>query len=202
MLRDHLPTIRRCLFIGAAFSAAFNVWFLFLPSYLAASGAASLGLALGAALVGSAWRWLSRRPCSAGSPIATAAGRCWSAPPPRSPSAIVPLYLWAMGGSTVALLTGNVLIGLVIAAFVLPAFFAEQFPVRVRATGIGLSYGISSAVIGGTAPLLATVLSRQAAGAGGRVPGVVGRRGAGCGAPFAGDRSGLVSAGAADGQPG
>jgi MFS family permease len=74
---------------------------------------------------------------------------------------IVPLYLWAMQGTALALFTGNVLIGLVTAAFVLPAFFAEQFPVRIRATGLGLSYGISSAVIGGTAPLLATVLSRQ-----------------------------------------
>ena len=162
VLRDHLPSIRRCMAIGGAYSAAFNVWFLFVPSYLAASGAASLGMALGGALVGlivlagsaPIFGRLSdrrgRRPVLIGATTALAIG-------------IVPLYLWAMGGSTAALLTGNVLIGMVVAAFVVPAFFAEQFPVRVRATGIGLSYGISSAVIGGTAPLLATVLSRQVA---------------------------------------
>jgi MHS family proline/betaine transporter-like MFS transporter len=74
---------------------------------------------------------------------------------------IVPLYSWILKGSTSALLIGNGAIGVIAAAFVLPAFLAEQFPNRVRATGIGLAYGIGSAVIGGTAPLLATVLSRQ-----------------------------------------
>jgi MHS family proline/betaine transporter-like MFS transporter len=161
VLRDHLPSIRCCLVIGGALSAAFNVWFLFLPSYLAASGAASLGLALGASMVGLLALAVSapffgrlsdrrgRRPVLVAATAALAVG-------------IVPLYLWVMTGSTVALLIGNVLIGLVIAAFVVPSFFAEQFPARVRATGIGLSYGMASAVIGGTAPLLATVLSRQA----------------------------------------
>ncbi|MEP6559565.1 MAG: hypothetical protein ABJD68_00615, partial [Nakamurella sp.] len=160
VLRDHLPTIRRCLVIGAAFSAAFNVWFLFLPSYLAASGAASLGLALTAALVGLlalavAAPLFGRLSDFCGRRVVL----CWASG--ALASTIVPLYLWAMGGSAAALLVGNVLIGLVIAAFVLPSFFAEQFPVRVRATGLGLSYGISSAVIGGTAPLLATAFSRQ-----------------------------------------
>jgi MHS family proline/betaine transporter-like MFS transporter len=162
VLRDHLPTVRRCLVIGGAFSAAFNVWFLFVPSYVAASGIAPLGLSLAAALVGLLALAIAaplfgrlsdrygRRVVLCGASAALAVG-------------IVPLYLWAIGGSAAALVTGNLLIGLVIAAFVLPAFFAEQFPVRVRATGLGLSYGISSAVVGGTAPLLATVLSRQLA---------------------------------------
>jgi MHS family proline/betaine transporter-like MFS transporter len=160
VLRDHLPTIRRCLVIGGGFSAAFNVWFLFVPSYIAVTGAAPLGLTLAAALVGLLVLAITapffgrlsdrygRRVVLSAASAALAVG-------------IVPLYLWAMGGSAAALFTSNALIGLVTAAFVLPAFFAEQFPVRVRATGLGLSYGISSAVVGGTAPLLATILSRQ-----------------------------------------
>jgi MFS family permease len=75
----------------------------------------------------------------------------------------IPLYLWMLTGATLALLFGSALMGVVIGAFVIPAFFAEQFPARVRATGLGLAYGVGSAVVGGTAPLLATVLSRQAA---------------------------------------
>ena len=73
-----------------------------------------------------------------------------------------PVYLWMLTGSTLALLLGSVVMGVIIGAFVIPAFFSEQFPARVRATGLGLAYGIGSAVVGGTAPVLATVLSRQA----------------------------------------
>jgi MHS family alpha-ketoglutarate permease-like MFS transporter len=40
----------------------------------------------------------------------------------------------------------------------MPAVLCELFPTRVRATGVGLPYAISSAVFGGTAPLIATSL--------------------------------------------
>jgi len=161
VLRENLPAIRRCFLLGGAFSAAFNVWFMFLPSYVTATGASSLTRSLSCALVGLLTaaiaapifgRWsdrIGRRPVLLGASAALAL-------------AATPLYLWMLGGSAAALLAGNVVLGVIMAAFVLPAFLAEQFPVRVRATGIGLAYGVSSAVIGGTAPVLATVLSRQA----------------------------------------
>jgi MFS transporter, MHS family, alpha-ketoglutarate permease len=41
---------------------------------------------------------------------------------------------------------------------VMPAALCELFPTRVRASGVGLPYAISSAVFGGTAPLIATSL--------------------------------------------
>ena len=52
--------------------------------------------------------------------------------------------------------TGCVLIALLDS--VMPAVLCELFPTRVRATGVGLPYAISSAVFGGTAPLIATSL--------------------------------------------
>ena len=64
------------------------------------------------------------------------------------------------------MLTGSVLVGVIIGAFVLPAYLAEQFPVHVRATGLGLAYGIGSAVIGGTAPLRRHPCWSRTAGAG------------------------------------
>ena len=161
VLGEHLPTIRRCFVIAAAYSAAFNVWFLFLPSYVTATGGSSLARSLFSALTGLVAAALAapvfgrvsdgvgRRPVLMGATAALAA-------------AVVPLYLWMLGGSTAALLAGSVVVGVLMGAFVIPAFFAEQFPVRVRATGLGLAYGLGSAVVGGTAPLLATVLSRQA----------------------------------------
>ena len=51
---------------------------------------------------------------------------------------------------------GCVLIALLDA--VMPAVLCELFPTRVRASGVGLPYAISSAVFGGTAPLVATGL--------------------------------------------
>lgn len=52
--------------------------------------------------------------------------------------------------------TGSVLIALLDS--VMPAVLCELFPTRVRASGVGLPYAISSAVFGGTAPLIATTL--------------------------------------------
>jgi MHS family proline/betaine transporter-like MFS transporter len=152
--------VRRCFLIAGAYSAAFNVWFFFVPSYVTATGSSSLATSLGCALVGllvvgvgaPMFGRLSdrvgRRPVLLG-----AAGALTII--------VVPCYWWMLGGSTIALLIGSGIVGLVLAAFVLPAFLAEQFVARVRATGVGLTYGISSAVVGGTAPLLATLMSRQ-----------------------------------------
>jgi MHS family proline/betaine transporter-like MFS transporter len=158
--RSHRSTILRCFLLAGAYSAVFNVWFVFVPAYLTATGVSPLAWSLTGALVGLGALAVAapifgrvsdrvgRRPVLIGATTAIAV-------------TIVPLYSWILGGSTSALLVGNAVIGVIAAAFVLPAFLAEQFPNRVRATGIGLAYGIGSAVIGGTAPLLATVLSRQ-----------------------------------------
>jgi MFS family permease len=161
VLRAHLPTVRRCFLLAGAYSAAFNVWFLFLPSYVTATGAGSLATSLACALAGLVivgccaplFGRLSDR--TGRRPILMVASAILAA-------AIIPLYLWAVDGSLPAMLIGDLFVGVLLAAFVLPAFFAEQFPTGVRATGIGLAYGIGSAVIGGTAPLIATVLARQA----------------------------------------
>jgi MHS family proline/betaine transporter-like MFS transporter len=162
VLAEHRQTVRRCFVIAGAYSAAFNVWFLFLPSYVTATGASPLATSLSCALIGLLAAAVAaplfgrlsdsigRRPVLIGAAALLAV-------------AVIPLYLWMLGGSTAALLAGSVAVGVTIGAFVLPAFFAEQFPIRVRATGLGLAYGIGSAVIGGTAPLLATALSRQIA---------------------------------------
>jgi MHS family proline/betaine transporter-like MFS transporter len=161
VLREFGPTVRRCFVLACAYSAAFNVWFLFLPSYITATGASSLAMALTCALIGLLVTAITaplfgrvsdrigRRPVLLGATATLAV-------------VAVPLYLWMLGGSTPALLLGSVVMGVVIGAFVIPAFFAEQFPARVRATGLGLAYGVGSAVVGGTAPVLATVLARQA----------------------------------------
>ena len=162
VLREHLPTVRRCFLIAAGYSAAFNVWFLFVPSYITATDASPLARSLTCSLVGllaaavaapifgGVSDRIGRRPVMIGAATALTV-------------AVVPTYLWMLSGTAVAMMTGSVLVGVIIGAFVLPAYLSEQFPVHVRATGLGLAYGIGSAVVGGTAPLVAAVLAQTAA---------------------------------------
>jgi MHS family proline/betaine transporter-like MFS transporter len=44
----------------------------------------------------------------------------------------------------------------------LSAFLAELFPTRLRYSGLSLTFGVASALFGGTAPALATVLAGPA----------------------------------------
>jgi len=161
VLREHLPTIRRCFLLAAAYSAAFNIWFVFVPSYVTTAGHSSLAGSLACAMVGLVSTAIAapffgrlsdrvgRRPVLiAACSVLLVAG--------------IPVYLWAVSGSATALLIANVVVGVTVAAFVLPSFLAEQFTAAVRATGLGWAYGIAAAVIGGTAPLLATVLAQRA----------------------------------------
>jgi hypothetical protein len=56
-----------------------------------------------------------------------------------------------------------------LAGLVVSAQLADSFPVEVRTTGFAATYGVATAVIGGTAPLVGSVLT--AAGAAGAIPG-------------------------------
>jgi hypothetical protein len=51
--------------------------------------------------------------------------------------------------------------GALIGSLMVTAFVAELFPTGVRATGVALTYGVASAVFGGTAPLIATLLANS-----------------------------------------
>ena len=60
-----------------------------------------------------------------------------------------------------ALLIAEVSMGVAIGSRVLPADVAESFPMDLRATGIGLTYGLATALIGGTAPPVTSVLQQR-----------------------------------------
>lgn len=72
----------------------------------------------------------------------------------------LPAYALATTGSARGLLTADVLIGAALALLILPSYLAECFPADVRATGLGLTFGLATALVGGTAPLVAAVLTR------------------------------------------
>jgi len=58
---------------------------------------------------------------------------------------------------------GYALVGLVLGSLGLTAFLAELFPTRLRYSGLALTYGVASALFGGTAPVVAASLTRQSA---------------------------------------
>lgn len=161
VLRKHLPAVVRSFLVTAPYSAGFNIWFVFLPGLLTAK----YGVPLSRALIGSLGGLLV---AAVTAPIfgrfSDRAGRrrVLLVAVAAFAAAVVPAYLWMLGGSMVALLAGNLVMALLLAAFVLPAYLADQFPAPIRATGLGLGYGLASSLVGGLAPLLASIAVTRA----------------------------------------
>lgn len=72
----------------------------------------------------------------------------------------VPAFMALGTGSLPVVLLTQVLLGGMLALNdgTLPSFLAEKFPTRVRYSGFAVSFNLSNAVFGGTAPLVATTL--------------------------------------------
>jgi MFS transporter, MHS family, proline/betaine transporter len=52
-------------------------------------------------------------------------------------------------------------LGAALSCFVLPSFLSELFPTRVRSSGLAITYGLGSALFGGTAPFVDTLLVQR-----------------------------------------
>ena len=157
VLRGWATRVVRGFVPVAVLALAFNLWFVFLPSYVAASGLVPLDLALGIGVVG----------LSMTAAVAPVVGRL-SDRIGRRPGLIVGALAVAAfagpgfsiaRGSTLGFLISEVVMGLLMGSLVVAAFVAELFPTALRATGVALSYGLASALFGGTAPWVATVLT-------------------------------------------
>src|SRR5829696_5001489 len=73
----------------------------------------------------------------------------------------LPAFLLVRGAGPLGLPLGYVLVGLPLSCLVIvPPFLAELFPTPVRSTALAITYGVGSALFGGTAPFLATLLVR------------------------------------------
>ena len=141
----------------AAGSLAFNMFFIFMPNNLIARHGASLTptllltaaalavAAVAALALGRMSDRVGRRPVAIGSCAAlvvlghTDHPRCY----PRI---------------TLGLVLAQVLIGIAVAGVLSVAMLGEAFPAPVRSTGVALTAGIATALIGGTAPWIAQIL--------------------------------------------
>ena len=135
----------------------FNVFYVFLPAYLTGQrltgarevfGAAFIGLLVGSA-VAPAFGGLSdrvgRRSVLLGGVLALLV-------------LISPAFSLISSGTTPRMLFGYLFVGVPSGSLALTAFLAELFPTPTRYSGLSLTYGLGSAVFGGTAPLLAAAL--------------------------------------------
>jgi MFS transporter, MHS family, proline/betaine transporter len=157
----HRGTVAGGFLLTAAMASSFNLWFVYVPSRLVSDGryelptalagafAGLLALAVSAVLCGHlSDRWGRRPVLLAG--VTTVVG-LWLVTPSRSGE-----------GSLATLVVANVVMGAALGAFVLQSALADRLPTRVRASGMAVSFGLGSAVVGGTAPLVASLLSDPA----------------------------------------
>ena len=72
----------------------------------------------------------------------------------------VPIFMFLDTGDFVVILLLQVLLGamLTLNDGTLPSFLAESFPTRTRYSGFAVSFNVSNALFGGTAPFMATLL--------------------------------------------
>jgi MHS family proline/betaine transporter-like MFS transporter len=136
----------------AAVSLSFSTFFIFLPSYLSTELGIALPRALAGALLGLAVMVA----------LAPALGRL-SDRVGRKPllaavtlsllGLTVPIYLLIRQGGPVGRALGYLLVGVVLSGFVLPSLLAELFPTQMRSSALSITYGVASALFGGSAPL-------------------------------------------------
>jgi MFS transporter, MHS family, proline/betaine transporter len=152
---------RSGLFSGFALiavgSLTFNTFFVFMPNHLAHTTSLALptalltsvaGLAaaaLAAVLLGALADRVGRRPvvlCSISGLVVCG----------------LPLSVAAHSGSLLALTVAEVMAGIAVGGTLSVAMLAEMFPANLRATALGLTAGLATALIGGTAPLVDQIL--------------------------------------------
>jgi MHS family proline/betaine transporter-like MFS transporter len=152
---DRLAVLRGFALIAAG-SLAFNTFFIFMPNHLAATRnldlvatlsitAATLAVTAGAALaLGRLSDAVGRRPVAIWSALGLAVL--------AAPMAVL------ASTSQLGLLLSQLIMGAVLAGVLLVAMVGELFPARLRSTGMSITAGLATALVGGTAPAIDQIL--------------------------------------------
>jgi MHS family proline/betaine transporter-like MFS transporter len=158
--RHHRAATFRGFSLVAAGSLAFNIFFIFLPNTLIARRsidlsttllvtAAALAAAAGAAvLLGALSDRIGRRPVALVSVCALVV-------------VSLPAMLLAAEGSPGNLLLAQVMAGTAVAGTLSIAMLGEAFPAPVRSTGVAVSAGLATAIVGATGPWVAQLVTTR-----------------------------------------
>ncbi|HSK27574.1 MAG TPA: MFS transporter [Jiangellales bacterium] len=157
-VKGHRATVAAGFLLAAGFASSFNLWFVYFPSRLVRDGTHDLATALAGALLGLLALAVS----------AVACGRLsdrWGRRPLLllGTCSVIVLWLvapaWLADGDVTTLLLADAAMGAALGAFVLQSALADRLPATVRVSGMAVTFGLASALVGGTAPLVASLLS-------------------------------------------
>jgi MHS family proline/betaine transporter-like MFS transporter len=143
----------------AAGALAFNTFFVWLPNWVASTEDVPLSAALGLAVVGLLLGALSGLVCGRLSDLVgrrpvVLTGTCALA------ALALPLMMVVDRRPLAGLAVADLVVGLLVGGVLSMAAVAEMFPTPVRATGMALTVGLASALVGGTAPLLEQLIAQ------------------------------------------
>jgi MHS family proline/betaine transporter-like MFS transporter len=145
----------------AALALTFNLFFFYLPSHLVTALAIPLPRALAASLVGLGL-------VAVAAPVLGRLSDLVGRKPLLVAGTLVllvvtlPAFLLIRRAGPFGLPMGYALVGLPLSCLaIVPPFLAELFPTPIRSTALAITYGLGSALFGGTAPFLATLLLQR-----------------------------------------
>jgi MHS family proline/betaine transporter-like MFS transporter len=152
----HRDAVNRAFCLIAAGSLSFNTFFIFMPNNLISRHGAGLSVtllvtasalaatAVAALTLGRASDRIGRRPVAIGSSAALLV-------------LATPMCVLANRG-LLGLAVAQLFTGVAVAGVLSVAMLGESFPAAVRSTGVAMTAGVATALIGGTAPWVAQVL--------------------------------------------
>jgi MHS family proline/betaine transporter-like MFS transporter len=159
LARRQSRTVVSGALLTGAFAATVNVWFVFLPAYLLATGRATVMAALGPPVVG-------LLACAVLAPAAGHVSDRVGRVPVLFCACASLCLLWPTtfplvlaGAGWISFTVASLAMGVALSAFVLPAHLSQAFAAADRALGLGLTLGVGSGLFGGLATLLATALT-------------------------------------------
>ncbi|HYN30971.1 MAG TPA: MFS transporter [Dermatophilaceae bacterium] len=151
--------VAQAFVLTSGLMCSFTLWFVHLPAHLASTRVVALHTALGSSIAGLVAMSVSAVVCGH---VSDHQG--------RRPLILGGLALtaitWGVGyplvleGSTSAMLVANLAAGTGLGALLVQSTLGEAFPLHLRTAGLALGFSLASALVGGTAPLVADRLVR------------------------------------------